>query len=196
MWHGVTMISGACRDNNQNWCHHYCSFLFSHLQPRYSHRPKKGNKKKIPPSLSLLFSALSQFWPKYPHERWESRNMNRIHTHTQRWMIYCVFLFCAGVKMASYKYALMCFTNFTNYSRMIYTAMSSVNIAKAIFFNEQCGWGHFEQRNISSFLPTNKHANKQITPKPKHRQENKEKRKNEQGKEQASIEKEAKKKTT
>lgn len=114
MWHGVTMNSNACRDNNQKWCR-YCILLF---HPLIRKLPVKIH------SSSLLFSVvIHPFWPEWAMSIAAYKHS---HTHlcphlytTVKWFIVCL-CFMQGVKMTSHKYALMCFTNFTNYSWMIY----------------------------------------------------------------------------
>lgn len=158
MWHGVTMNSDAWRDNNQKWC------------PCHIAVAAVAAIRCLPISTAATRTHFFRFFPHSSHTFWPkiSTMSDGDRKRTQRWMIYCVFVFCAGVKMASHKYALMCFTNFTNYLRMIYTAMSSRErgklTAKSILFSSSFAMmvRSGGLRNTSSFLPTNKHANKQI----------------------------------
>lgn len=158
MWHGVTMNSDAWRDNNQKWC------------PCHIAVAAVAAIRCLPISTAATRTHFFRFFPLSSHTFWPkiSTMSDGDRKRTQRWMIYCVFVYCAGVKMASHKYALMCFTNFTNYLRMIYTAMSSRErgklTAKSILFSSSFAMmvRSGGLRNTSSFLPTNKHANKQI----------------------------------
>lgn len=153
MWHGVTMNSDAWRDNNQKWCPCHIAVDAAVAAIRC-----------LPISTAATRTHFFRFFPLSSHTFWPkiSTMSDGDRKRTQRWMIYCVFVFCAGVKMASHKYALMCFTNFTNYLRMIYTAMSSRErgklTAKSILFSSSFAMmvRSGGLRNTSSFLPTNK----------------------------------------